>query len=291
MSGNSLFYIVFIGQIFLMSYYFPRKMLERMKCVVATYPPSEYPLLYPRPVEYYQKGQWMFELVYRGIFLLGVVILLLIMFVVDHANFADDGFISEIWPAVYGIIQFVPLMMLEFTEFSGFKQMRKANVSTTRKASLQPRHLVDFVAPWIIGLAIFLFLASITFDFYVHQFIFDWGHDTVQRTIVLIGTNACLAGLGIWHLRGRKLDPHQAAGDRTNQISANLKSLFFVSAAMSVYFMTAAADDVYDLDFLSASLLSLYFQAIAWLSIGQMLRSVRLEDIDFEVYKKDASTT
>ena len=54
--------------------------------------------------------------------------------------------------------------------------------------------------------------------------------------------------------------------------------------------MTAAADDVFDLDFLDASLLSFYVQAVAFLSVGHMLRSLRLEDTNFDVYKNGPVT-
>jgi hypothetical protein len=262
-----------------------------MKAVLEMYPASQYPKLYPKPVEYYEQGQRRFKLVNRAILLLGFVILLAIMFVVDHGSFADDGFISEVWPAAYGMIQFLPLMYLELSEFNQFKLMRNANSDTTRKAELRRRHLTGFVSPMVVGLAIFLYVASIVFDLYVHDFVIQLDHDTTQRAIVLTVTNLFLAAFGAWHLYGRKLDPHQAFGDRAKQISANLKSLLYVSMVLSIYFMTVAADDVYDLDFLDASLLSLYFQAIAFLSIGHMLRSLRLEDIDFEVYKSDVTIT
>ena len=291
MRGNILFYIVFLSQIFLLSYYFPKKILGRMKSVLETYPPSQYPRLYPRPVEYYLKGQWGFKLASRFIFLLGFVILFLIIFVVDHASFADDGYISEAWPAVYGMIQFLPLMLLEILEFSQFRLMRKANTGTIRKAELHRRHLVGFVSPMLPVLAIILYIASITYDLYVHDFVFQWGHDSIQRAVVLTLTNLFLVAMGAWHLRGRKLDPHQASGDRAKLIAANLKALFYASMALSVYFITAAADDVFDLDYLDATLLSLYFQVIALVTIGHILRSLRIEDIDFEVYKEDVPVT
>ena len=282
--SNNLFYFVFLGQIFLISYYFPKKLLGRMRSVLTTYPPSSYPKLYPKPVEYYKMGQRGFKLVNQFIFLLGFVILFIIAFVVDQPTFADDGFVSEAFPAVYGMIQFLPLMVLEFSEFSHFKQMRKVNSSTVRKAEMRRRRLFNYVSPTIVGLAVFLFLASILFDLYVHDFVFQWGHDTIQRTMVLTGTNLFLAAIGAWQLYGRKLDPHQAFGDRAKQITASLKSSLFVSMAMSVFFMSLAADDVFDLDFLDASLLSLYFQVIAFVSIGHVLRTLRVGDLDFEVY-------
>jgi hypothetical protein len=289
MSSNILFYIVFIGQIFLLSFYVPGKILGRMKSVRNLYPPTQYPKLYPKSDEFYKKGQRQFKMVNQAIFLLGIVILLSLIFVVDHASFADDGFISEIWPAAYGLIQFMPLLFLEFSEFNQFKMMRKANQNSTRKAELRQRRLFGFVSPAIVGLAVILYVASILLDLYLHDFVIQWDHDTTQRTIVLTITNLFLAGMGAWHLHGRKLDPHQAFGDRAKHISANLKSALYVSMAMSVYFMTASIDDVYDLDFVSASLLSLYFQVIVMVSIGHMLRSMRLEDMDFEVYRSDVT--
>ncbi len=180
-------------------------------------------------------------------------------------------------------------MYLEFSEFNQFKQMRKANSSTTRIAELQPRRFADFASPLILGLAVFLYVTAIVFDLYIHDFVFAWGHDTIQRAIVLTVTNLFLAAVGIWSLYGRKLDPYQAFADRARQITVGLKSMIFVSMVMSIYFMTAAADDVFNMDFLDASLLSLYFQVVALGSLGLVLRSLQLADIDFEVYKDDVS--
>ncbi|MDA8021181.1 MAG: hypothetical protein MPN21_27405, partial [Thermoanaerobaculia bacterium] len=122
-----LFYIAFLGQIFLISYYYPELLLSRMRQVLTDYPPTEYPRLYPEPVEYYKVAHWVFKIITRMVFALGFVILFCIAFLVDHSSFADDGFISEIFPAAYGMIQFVPLLLLEITEFRYFKRMREAN--------------------------------------------------------------------------------------------------------------------------------------------------------------------
>jgi hypothetical protein len=63
-SSNVIFYIAFLGQIFLVSYYFPGKILARIKFVRETYPPEQYPRLYPK-----KENQ----------------------FVVDHATFATTA--------------------------------------------------------------------------------------------------------------------------------------------------------------------------------------------------------
>ena len=288
--SNNLFYIAFLGQIFLLSYYFPNKVLARMQYVLASYPPETYPKLYPRPVEHYKLAHLAFKYASRFILLLGFLILFTVMFWVDHSTFADDGFISEAWPAAYGMIQFLPLMAVEFSELSHFKQMRNANSASRRTAELRRRGLTDFVSPGLLSMAILLFAGAILFDLYVHDFAVTWGHDTVQRALVLSATNGLLAIVGAWNLYGRKLDPHQSAENRFQRISINVKSLLCVSMVLSVFIAVTAADDMYKLDFLDAAIMSIYFQAIAYFSLGYTLRSIKLDAIDFDVYKNDAAT-
>ena len=284
--SDTLFYVVFLGQIFLISHYFPARILRRMTHILETYPPTEYPKLYPRPLEYYRMGQIGFRIANRLIMALGFAVLLSIMFLVDHGTFADDGFISEAWPAAYGIVQFVPLIALEFSELSQLRLMRKIDAATTRTAQLRPRRLFDYVSPVLVAAAAVLFVASIVFDLAVHGFTIEWGHDTVQRAAVLTGTNAFLGAVAIWLLHGRKPNPHQSSSDRARQIAAGLHSFFYVSIVMSVFFAVQAAEDLYDFAFLEATLISFYYQVVVMLSIGQMLRSAPLEDIDFEVYRE-----
>ena len=289
--SNNAFYIVFLGQILLTSWYFPRRLLARMQRVLTNYPPETYPKLYPRPVEEYRIAQWKFRMVNRFILGLGFATLFAVMFVIDHSTFADDGYISEFFPAAYGMIQFLPLMALEFSEFGHIKLMRKANASTVRKAELTRRGLFDFVSPTLFAVTLAFFAGAIWFDLWVHNYEFAWGHDTMERAVVLTVTNLFLVAVGAFTLLTRTRDPHQSSADRLRKVSASLSSLLFCSMALSVFFVTAAADDMFDIDFLDAIIMSVYFQAVVWISLGYMIRSVRIEDIDFEVYRNDAAVT
>ena len=289
-SANVFFGIAFLGQIFVISYYFPRKILARMEYVRETYPRSQYPRLYPKPADYYAVGLWAFRLATRIIFALGFVIFLAVFFWVDHSTFAADGYISEAFPAAYGIIQFLPLMALEISEFSQFKLMRKAHVAKTRTADLRRRGLLSVVSPALLGLAVALYVGAILVDLYAHQFTISWGHDTVQRTLVFTITNLLLATIGAWLLYGKKLNPHQTADERIKLIKTSLNSFLYLSMAMSIFWMTQAADDLYSLDFLDATIMSLYFQLMVFLSLGRTLRNMRLEDINFDVYKNSPAT-
>ncbi len=291
MLTQTVFYIVFAGQIFLISYYFPNRILGRMWTVLEQYPPSEYPRLYPRSVESHRAACRRFELANRLVFVLGVAILLTMIFVVDHATFADDGFISEAWPAAYGGIQFIPFIMLELSEYSQFKSMRNASVSTTRKAELRPRRFTDFASPALLFSAVALFFGAIVFDFYLDDFTFSMASDATQRAIVLTFTNLFMAVVSAWGIYGRKLNPHQSIADRSKQMAAGVTSMLYTSIALSIFFMTLALDDAFSLGGLDAILMSLYFQGIMVVSMGHILRSLRLEDIDFSVYRGEPSAS
>ena len=287
--SNNIFYIVFIGQIFLLSYYFPKQLLARMRHVLASYPPETYPKLYTRPVEHYKRAHRGFKFLSVAILLLGVLILFAVMFWVDHKTFADHGFISVAWPAAYGMLQFIPLMIVEFSELSHMKQMRTANSTTTRTADLRRRGLTDLVSPILIATAVLAYAGAILFDLYAHDFAVSWGHDTVQRAVVMTVTNGMLVIIGAWNLYGRKLNPHQSADDRIQIISVNLKSLFLISTVLSAFIAVSAADDIYNLDAFDAVIMSVYFQIIALFSIGYSLHNIKPEEIDFDVYKKETA--
>jgi len=187
------------------------------------------------------------------------------------------------------MIQFLPLMAIELSGFSQLKQMRKANAVSKRVADLRRRGLTDLVSPKLLSVALLLFAAAILVDLYVHDFTVAWGHDTIERALVLTLTNGLLAIFGAWILYGRKLNPHQSSEDRIRQISVSLNSFVYISMALSVFFAVTAAGDRYNLDFVDAAIMSVYFQAIALLSLGYALRSIKPGEIDFDVYKNDAA--
>ena len=279
-----LFVVTFLGQIWLISHYYPNRLRARMKEVLTRYPPAEYPRLYPKPVEYYKIGQWGFLVTTRLVLGLGFLFLVGAL-TVDNGTFSEDGYISEIWPAVYGMIQFVPLVLLEISEYRNFKQMREANTAKRRSAELRPRRLRDYVSTGLVATALGALVLALVVDLVATDFDLTWGSDTVSRGLVLIAFNLAIVLGASRAIYGRKIDPHQAESDRARRLRLGLSSMLLVSIAMSVFNLVQIADQVFDLDFLDAAMISLYFQAMVMLTIGHVLRGYRLEEIDFEVYR------
>ncbi len=279
------FFAAFVSQIMLISFYVPRKILSRISYVFKNYPAEDYPKLYPKPMESYLLGRWAFHMANRVIFILGFVILGAMLFWVDHSSFADDGYISEAWPMGYGFIQFLPLIVLELSEFSQLRLMKRVNETSKRTAVLSRRNLFEFASPRLVTTAGTLICAAFMFDWYAYSSVPEVNSDTLQRMITLIGTNLFFAAMGAWQLYGKKPNPHLSSDDRSTQIGANLRSLLYISIAMSFFFIAATADDLYNLDYLDALKTSIYLQAITIVSVGSLLKAMNLKDMNFEVYK------
>lgn len=281
-----LFYCTFVSQIFVISFYFPERLLRRMKRVIENYPPEVYPKLYPRSIEYYKIEHRAFKVLCRCIFGLGFLILFVI-FKFDQSTVSEDGFISKAWPGLYGIIQFIPLVLLGFKEVSQFKLMRMANQTTVRKADLRRRTLFDAVSPTLLVSTFALFLAVGLLELYTNGFALEW--KSFERSAWLVICNLFMASIGAGKLYGRKQDPHQATADRDREVKISLHSLFYVSMALSIFYMILALNELFGLDYLDATLVSAYMQVIMFLSIGHVLRFLRIEEINFDVYKKDTA--
>ncbi len=278
-----LFYPIFLGQIALISWYLPGRMNAHMSAVLEKYPPDQYPKLYPQSEDCYITGQRRYRLMNNVIAFVGLLLIGLLLFVVDHAGFADDGFISEAWPAFYGMLQFLPLLFIEFSASGQWKLMREKNTSTKRSADLQPRRLFDYVSPRLLLVAVVAAVAAFTFEMAMHDF--AWSVERLQRLSILLLVNGFFLVIGYSLLRGRKPDPYQSPEDRARLVRRNLTSLLFTSIAISLFAVYQSLDSVYDIDYLDALMMSLYFQVVAALSFGYLLHQQSIDDVNFEVYR------
>jgi hypothetical protein len=285
MLDNIYFYIVFLSQILLISYYYPKRILSRASYVLETYPKAEYPKLYLKSTEYYNKKLRNFRIINQIILVVGFIL----MYAVGMWDYSTDLIIEESIPFLYFMLQASPLILLEISGFTYFKLMRKSDKRTSRKADLQPRRLFDFISPAIVGPAIFLYIACILFFYNLHQFQFHLSNDTFVIAISLTASNILFAGIIYWNLYGKKLNPYQTSGDRLKQLEVTIKSLVFMSIMASSFLMILEGIEAFELDYLVASLMSLYLQFTVVIGLGSLLRNLRVENIDFKVYKEDVS--
>lgn len=256
-----------------------------MTQVMTDYPPAEYPRLYPKPIDYYSNSHRAYRIINQVIFIIGLMILSA-LFVWDYMS---DGLVSPMIPWAYFMVQMMPLLYLELSEFSCFKQMRKADLPTTRKAELIPRHLFDVVSPTLFTGAVLAYIAAIIFVLYINNFAFYWGSKALLTILIFTAGNLFFAGIIFWNLYGKKLDPYQTGKDRIKLMKVTVKSLIYVSIGVSIFITITQAINRYDMDILEPLMMSLFLQFISLASIGERLQTLRIEEFDLEVYKNDAA--
>ncbi len=280
METKILFAIVFLNQLFLISFYFPRKIANRIRFVYDTYPPSKFPKLYPMPIEYYEDKQRNYKILNWFILVAGLF-LVTYMFL----NFPEDSYRKR-WDqalvVAFFMVQFFPVLLLEIASFSLYKLMRKYDKRTERKAEIQPRRLFDFISPLLVGLVVSVYFAFVAFIVYFKQFDYPWFGGNMNIYLIT-GTNLFFIGIAAWNMFGKKLDPYQSFEDRRKQISLVVKQLAFISMGVTIYAAFTIGAHAFELRHFNSTFMSIYFQIIAILS----LRSIHIENINFEVYKED----
>lgn len=287
MSINILFYILFLSQIILISHYYPKQIIKRIESVLKKYPPKNYPKLYPESIDKVIADKARYQLLNQIILIVGLVLMAIYAYM--SSDYDDAKKHAEGLPLMFGMVQFIPFMLLEVSGCRQFRLMRKENKCTNRTADLTPRRLFDYVSPILVISAIGVLFSYIFFDLYINDFVFTG--DIIIKLITMGLVHTLFIGLAVWHLTGKRLDPHQATKDRSNQAELSLKSMASVSIFLSLFLMADSAVDFYQLGYLEIIINSIYFQVIAFFGIGSMLKTIRLDNIDFEVYKADGAST
>ena len=81
------------------------------------------------------------------------------------------------------------------------------------------------------------------------------------------------------------MDPYQANQDRIKVLKVTVTSMTYVSIAVSVFLSVQMLINIFEWDFLEKSIMSIYCQLIVWASVGSRLKQLKLENINFDVYK------
>lgn len=282
-------YLVYAAQIFLLSIYYPGVMAKRVRYVLDNYPPEDYPKLYPagyaavagargRKLTLYHRYNQLVALV--GFFTLAAMI---------AGGYRPDmkgG--DEIFVILYFLLQTVPFIAMSFTEFRHYRQMHEAFTSSRRTADLRPRRLFDFVAPGYCLAAVLLLVAWGVFYVSAAGPISAWQVENYATLTLIFGMNVAYAVIIRSYLTGKKQDPYQAYPDQLRTIESTIKVFVISSIMISLFLILTQGADQFDFEVFDPPLTSLYVQLCVIMGIGLTFRMRRVEDIDFEVYRKDA---
>ena len=287
MQENALFYLVFAVQLLLLSYYIPRLVMGRIERTLRDYPPTKYPKMYPLPKENYEQGNRRYRLMNLVILALGVVLLTAIGF----WDRSSEGPVLETIPVIFFVVQMFPMILLEVSEWSYYRQMREADRKTKRSAVLKPRTLTSIVPSRLLIAAGALIVASIAVDLYVNQhipeFLFGMGKGTFLRTLNMLAVNFVFALIIGWNIYGKRLDPHIGDSDRIRQMQLTVRSMVMISIVFSVFMIVREGTDDLGIDQYQPVMMSIYVQVIAYFSVVSRLKNLDKDPIDYDVYKAD----
>lgn len=247
-----------------------------MRYVCDTYPPSAYPKLYPKPIEFYERSQRKYRNTNSVILFAGLMILVALL-----AN-PHDGDVHNAIAMGYFVAQMLPVMLLDLWSLKEFKLMRNSKSRTTRKADLHRRRVFDFVSPTLFGIAVFTYIAFLFLVIYLNQFGYDWfgGYWNIFGMTIM---NIFFAIVLLWHIYGKKLNPHQSYDDRMSQTKTIAKIMLYTSIVATVFIAVSISLSALEVRHLLPIFLSMYFQLLAIIGF----QAYRIDHTNFEVYKEE----
>ncbi|MBT5073183.1 MAG: hypothetical protein HOJ34_08315 [Kordiimonadaceae bacterium] len=279
MTTSIIVYAAAIGQLYLLSYFYPKQIINRISHVLDKYPASTHPKLYPTEngEERAKKGLTRYKYITRSTLILGII--LMVGALITKTEIKDS------MVTLFAMLQFFPFMLLEIAELNHYKLMREENKAPKRSADLKRRNYFDYISPLKFSLAVIMFGIYITFNLYRNDFNLSFGSDGLITLVTIIGVHIYFAITVIWIMYGKKLDPHQEHKDRDRHIGGVVSTTYLVSIAVSTFLLIYGLLQHYSLDPWEPVALSIYFQLCAYIGLGTMLRTNTVENINFEVYK------
>ena len=274
-----LFYVIFLSQVLLISFYLPRQVLSRVRHVVDTYPPSTHPKLYPVPIDTVEKALRTYRNLNTVALLAGFA---LVLIGVSSPSEEMLNWDSQSVLLIYFFLQISPLIFGARTGVKYFRLMRNTRSRTTRTAELHPRRLFDFVSPTFVGVAILTYITLLLLILYIRQNPFP-GFAGYVNIFAVTALNMALAAIGYAAILAPRRDPHQAYEDRLRQIELVVKTIVLTSIVANTFLAMTFVLPALGLRDFTDMFSMLYYQLCAVISF----RAFRIDNMSLEVYKED----
>ncbi|MFC4347144.1 hypothetical protein ACFO5Q_04740 [Kordiimonas lipolytica] len=284
-------YAVFLGQIYLISHYFPARFIARVRYVIDNFPVADYPKLFPNAGPNFKENMTgklkLFRVVNNVIAVIGLVILFSML---ARGYRPDPKGGDEIFVMFYFFLQVIPFIVASITEHAQYKAMRGAFTEARRTADLRPRHLFDFVSPAAVFAALACYGAWLIYYLSVKGWDQPWGEEVYISVGMTTAMNLAYAFVIARFIYGKKLDPYQASKDHLKTVEAVTKVLVYSSIGISLFHIISVAADEHALEAFDPVFSSLYMQYCTLIGFGVMLSIARVEDFDFSVYRNKDQT-
>lgn len=254
-----------------------------MRWIQDNYPESTHPKLYPKSINFYRRTSKIYTFSNALIFIGGTVVL----YFIHEGSLVGDKGVHPMLPWGYFMVQMIPTQMIELFGFRMGKLMRQEDVRTQKSATLAPRRLFNYITPQLLIAMIVVYFMFLIAAFYLDGFAFKWSGKAMTMSLLLLVLYALFAGLSAWVIYGKKIDPYQSVNDRIRTVSTVIKTYCYTAIAGALFMLFAVAVSTYGLKSMMPVAMSVFLQFIVIISMGVVMHKVRLEDINFDVYKAD----
>ncbi len=286
-----ILYLAFLSQIFLLSFYYPSRFIKRARYVIETYPPTDYPKLYPSSFGYDSKAAYTSGLttykVMNGIAILVGLALLTWAIYTGYTPSPTGG--EEVIIVGYLFVQSFPHIRAEIAAYQQLKAMQYFDKSTKRVAELAPRKLFDFVSPIAVLAAAVLFISWLVFFISSEGSITEWQDNVYISLTILIAVHVGYIFAIRQALHGKKQDPHQATKDQLGAIETKVKMYVYSPIFMNLFLLLNTAIEISGHEVLDPIATTIYFQVLVGCIMELLFRTHKVEAIDYEVYRETSS--
>ncbi len=277
MWDNYLLYMVFLGQIFVLSFYFPRKILGLINTSMQQHSSDMYPKLYPIKENEIKTKLKIFNLFNTLVLSIGLAIVAM-----SIINKSDDlaGWDDQAVLFCFLMLQYLPMLYLGAQGFDYLKLMREKNKNEHRIADLKPRKLLDFVSKPFLSAALLSYGLCVVTVLYFVQYPFDGFAGLVN----ILGVSTLYAGLGFGiyqKISGKKHNPLQTNEDRSVETTIVIKLLILTAICSSLYLAISLILASMNMRDLGNIIYSIYLQAFVFYAYQVM----KFDRIDYSVYK------
>jgi len=295
MSETILFCLVFLSQVLLISWVYPRRIISRGRYVLQNFPPSTHPKAYTHSPEEFERwlrniGRVNFALVVAGVLIIVGLILRTLAGDWD-GKIVTPWSTSGEWAAAivipFFVVQFIAAVgYLSLSSRKFMKALAKAPPPRVRTTELHRRRLVDFVSPTLLVVAALINVAFIAFVLYDY-----WRFDLPRFKAVgsIVSVVLVLAVFSVTvaaALRAPRVDPYQAHQDRRNIIKLGVQQALAFCIVYPVLLALWLTIRIFDPNFLEPVITSVFCQGVA-LAVLWPSYSYRVDTIDFDVYRED----
>lgn len=283
MDSQIIFLIFLASQTFLLSWFLPKRIQARMRYVFEHYSFEQYPKLYGGDLEKSHKNYRRHVLFNNIMIVVGIALIVAIAIYSDRFS---SGLLAMM-AFFYGMTQSIPLVLMDLLMLKQCKQLNSENTKPQRSASLTRRSLFNHTSMSMIAVAVSFYLVAMLFDMYTKSFDTSIGFELYEAVAILTAVNLFFAWMVRWRVYGKKLNPLLSDEDNMKEINAVVISSIYTSIAVSIFFMTMRAVNVYDLEQFEGVLMSAYMQCIFLVSVIHSLKQLPIESMNMENFRAD----